>query len=216
MINIHTIRWLLLDFDGPVCRVFAGFPASQVAQQLRASLQDYTPHNWSADSADPHEVLRASARFGPDIAEYAHRELTAMEMQAVKSAEPTPYAVDVIQGARAAGAKVAIVSNNAESAVLAYLSAQDLMSDIDYVSARVSADPSLMKPNPHLVTQAVLNLSADPKLTALVGDQVSDVIAAHRAGVLVIGYANRTGKAEKLQAASADLVITSMAEILTH
>lgn len=216
MIDIHTIRCLLLDFDGPVCSVFAGFPASQVAQQLRAHLQEYTTDNWAADLADPHEVLRASAKFGLDIAEYANRELTALEMQAVKSARPTPYAVDVIQDARAAGAKVAIVSNNAESAVLTYLSAQGLTSNIDYVSARVSADPSLMKPNPYLVTQAILKVGSDRKVSALVGDQASDIIAAHRAGILAIGYANKAGKAEKLTGASADLVVTSMSDLLAR
>ena len=121
MMNLNAIRYLLLDFDGPICSVFAGFPAAQVAEQLRARLRDHTSPNWMAGSVDPHEILRASAEFGSEVAECAHRELSALELQAVKSAVPTPYAEDVILGARTAGAKVAVVSNNAETAVIAYL-----------------------------------------------------------------------------------------------
>jgi phosphoglycolate phosphatase-like HAD superfamily hydrolase len=214
MMNLDAIRYLLLDFDGPICSVFAGFPAGQVAEQLRACLRDQTPPSWMAGSVDPHEILRASAEFGPEVAEYAHRKLSALEIQAVKSAVPTPYAEDVILGARTVGAKVAVVSNNAETAVIAYLSATGLARDIDYVSARTSADPWMMKPNPYLVAQAIQILKADRNSAVLVGDQVSDVIAAHRTGIRAIGYANKDGKVEKFKAASADLIITSMSDLL--
>jgi phosphoglycolate phosphatase-like HAD superfamily hydrolase len=52
--------------------------------------------------------------------------------------------------------------------------------------------------------------------SVLVGDQVSDVIAAHRAGVRAVGYANESGKVDDFKKASADLIITSMAELLSH
>ena len=31
-------RWLLLDFDGPICSIYAGLPAPTVADQLRKLL----------------------------------------------------------------------------------------------------------------------------------------------------------------------------------
>jgi phosphoglycolate phosphatase-like HAD superfamily hydrolase len=214
MMNARTIQCLLLDFDGPICSVFAGFPASEVAQRLRANLQPHTPFNWMADSTDPHEILRASVEFGQDVAASAHRELAALEQQAVKTATPTSYARDVIRSARAAGNSVAVVSNNAESAVGQYLSSVDLLGGIGCVSARASDDVSLMKPDPYLVTQAISALCAESVLAVLVGDQVSDIIAAHRAGIRAIGYANKSGKRARFADASADLVITSMAELL--
>lgn len=33
--TVSTTRLLLLDFDGPVCDIFAGYPAPRVAQELR-------------------------------------------------------------------------------------------------------------------------------------------------------------------------------------
>ena len=36
---ISGTRHLLLDFDGPVCSIFAGTPAPDVARRLREALQ---------------------------------------------------------------------------------------------------------------------------------------------------------------------------------
>jgi phosphoglycolate phosphatase-like HAD superfamily hydrolase len=73
-----------------------------------------------------------------------------------------------------------------------------------------------MKPNPYLVMKAIGALNADCESSALVGDQVSDVIAAHRAGVQAVGYANKSGKVERFKEAAADLIITSMAELFAY
>lgn len=214
MMDARALQCILLDFDGPICSVFAGFPASQVAQRLRAYLEPHTPNEWMVGTDDPHEILRASAELGRDVAASAHRELAALELEAVKSAMPTPYAEEVIRGASASGKSLAVVSNNAEVAVTEYLSTAGLIGDIDYVSARASEDVSLMKPNPYLVTQALAALNVDSSHAALVGDQVSDVVAAHRAGIQAIAYANKNGKLDRFADASADLVITSMGELL--
>lgn len=32
---IARTRWLLLDFDGPICSIFSGLPAPTVAEKLR-------------------------------------------------------------------------------------------------------------------------------------------------------------------------------------
>lgn len=216
LMAVGRVRYLLLDFDGPVCSVFAGFPASEVSRKLRRYLRNEVPSGWMADTNDPHEVLRASAELGSNVAERAHQELTRLEVEAVKTAEATPYTVDLIGRAKTAGAKVAIVSNNAQKAVDSYLSTNGLLANIDNVSARSTPDPTLMKPNPYLVTKAVTALNAERRSSALVGDQVSDVIAAHRAGVRAVGYANKSGKADRFKDVSADLIITSMADLFAH
>jgi phosphoglycolate phosphatase-like HAD superfamily hydrolase len=214
--GVERVRYLLLDFDGPVCSVFAGFPASEVARRLREYLRDEVASGWMEGSNDPHEVLRATAQLGSNIAGQANQELTRLEVEAVKSAKATPYAAELIGRAKAAGAKIAIVSNNAQKAVESYLSTNGLLVSIDNVSARSTPDTTLMKPNPYLVTKAVTALNAEHHSSVLVGDQVSDIIAAHRAGVPAVGYANKTGKADRLKEASADLIITSMAELFSH
>jgi phosphoglycolate phosphatase-like HAD superfamily hydrolase len=214
--GVGRVRYLLLDFDGPVCSVFAGFPAPDVARSLRDYLRDEVPDGWMAHVDDPHEVLRATAVLGSRVAARANRELSRLEVEAVKTATATPYATDVIDQAKASGAKLAIVSNNAQTAVESYLSNNGLLASIDNVSARSGPDPTVMKPNPYLVTKSIGALDADRESSALVGDQVSDIIAAHRAGVQAVGYANKSGKADSFKEASADLIITSMAELFAH
>jgi phosphoglycolate phosphatase len=56
-------------------------------------------------------------------------------------------------------------------------------------------------------------LRAAPAECALVGDQVSDITAAHAADLAAIGYANKAGKDERLTQAGADAVITRLAEL---
>jgi phosphoglycolate phosphatase len=214
--GVGRVRYLLLDFDGPVCSVFAGFPAPDVARCLREYLRGEVPDGWMAHTDDPHEVLRATAELGSSVAARANQELTRLEVEAVKTAIATPYATDLIGRAKASGAKLAIVSNNAQMAVESYLSNNGLLASIDKVSARSGPDSTLMKPNPYLVTKAIDALDADRESSALVGDQVSDIIAAHRAGVHAVGYANKSGKVGGFKEASADLIITSMAELFVH
>ncbi|MFD0736848.1 HAD family hydrolase [Planotetraspora mira] len=85
---------------------------------------------------------------------------------------------------------------------------------MDLISARVDPNPGLMKPNPHLVQQATLGLGADPSLTLLVGDSATDMLASKAAGVTAVGYANKPGKADRLSAAGADVLVTSINELL--
>jgi phosphoglycolate phosphatase len=214
--GVGRVRYLLLDFDGPVCSVFAGFSAPDVACTLREYLRNEAPEGWMTQTDDPHEILRSSAELGSAVAVRAHQELSKLELEAVKSAEATPYAADLINRAKASGTKIAIVSNNAQTAVVTYLTDNGLLGSIDNVSARSAPDPALMKPNPYLVTKAVSALNAERESSALVGDQVSDVIAAHHAGVQAVGYANKSGKADRFKEVSADLIITSMAELFAH
>jgi phosphoglycolate phosphatase-like HAD superfamily hydrolase len=74
----------------------------------------------------------------------------------------------------------------------------------------------LMKPNPHLVNAAIQGLGAATDLSALVGDQVSDIIAARNASVQAIGYANKEGKTGKFVEAGADLIVASMGDLFRY
>jgi phosphoglycolate phosphatase-like HAD superfamily hydrolase len=80
---------------------------------------------------------------------------------------------------------------------------------------RTGPDPSLLKPSPHLVVEAMRALDADPHRESyvLVGDSVSDVTAARGAGISSIGYANAQGKRRALSHAGADIVIDDMATL---
>ncbi|MFU8855033.1 HAD family hydrolase [Micromonospora sp. SL1-18] len=207
---------VLLDFDGPVCSIFAGYPAPQVAAELVDVLRrrgvDVPPD--LASEPDPLEVLRCIGATGDQgVTRVVEDALCAAECRAVETAEPTPYGREVIVAARQAGMPVAVVSNNSAGAVSAYLVAHRLAAYVSPVVGRAYAEPGRMKPNPAPVLQAVRAVGEPPGRCVLVGDSLSDIHGARAAGVRVIGYANRPAKVETFQAAGADVVITSMGEV---
>ncbi|GAA0445235.1 hydrolase [Acrocarpospora corrugata] len=207
---------MLLDFDGPVCDVYAGLPASEVAAQLRTLLvargADLPEHMLAQD--DPLEVLHYSATLGEDLNRATHDVLTELEVNATATAQITPGVEDVVRYAADVGKPVAIVSNNSVAAVRAFLGAHGLLPMIRFIAARAEADPRLMKPNPHLVRKSLIELAAVPARTVLVGDSLTDIQAAKAAGVLSVGYANKPGKVDRFAVTSVDFVITRMHDLL--
>ena len=111
------------------------------------------------------------------------------------------------------GRSVAVVSNNSARAVHSYLARHGLDDRISLVVARTNHDPALLKPSPHLITQAVDALDAEPGECTLVGDSVTDIQAARLASVHSIGYANKPGKRERFTAAGAGAIINSLADL---
>ena len=67
---VSRTRHLLLDFDGPICSIFAGLPAITVADRLRKlfgsqSIQPTRRHQ-RAPPPTPFEVFAYAATIGPD------------------------------------------------------------------------------------------------------------------------------------------------------
>jgi HAD superfamily hydrolase (TIGR01549 family) len=207
---------ILLDFDGPVCRVFATLAASTVAAELRRLLAEHRTvmPEWVETTDDPLEVLRftGSLRDRPLIARIED-ELREAEMVAVTGAEPTPYAREVVVSAHEARRPIAVVSNNSAPAIHHYLGKHQLARYIDVVVGRAYADPNLMKPNPTPILRAVADLDAKPAACVLIGDSISDMDGGRTAGVRTIAFANRPGKRQHLLRAGADAATEGMAEL---
>jgi HAD superfamily hydrolase (TIGR01549 family) len=218
MTLVLRARYLLLDFDGPVCAVFSGLTARQSAERLRDSLAllGVNLPDSTRSSCDPLEIFRHVASAQPQFATVAHEALTKLELEAVMTATPTPWAEDVISATVEAGQAVGIVSNNSVEAIQAYLSRHQLTESIFVIAARSSADPSLMKPSPYLVRLAIEAAGGIASQGVLVGDSVSDIEAGKAASVPTIGYANKAGKAERLSSMGADAIVTTMASLIAR
>ncbi len=211
---ISGTRHLLLDFDGPICSIFAGLPAAAIADHLRKVFGDHAsmPDD-VARTADPFEVFAYAATISEDLAARVEAEMTDQELAAVPTAVPTPYVHEVVTACQNSGRSVAVVSNNSARTVHAYLARHSLDDRISVVVARTNHDPALLKPSPHLITQAVDVLDAEPGECTLVGDSVSDIQAARLASVYSIGYADEPGKRERFTAAGAGAIIDSLADL---
>jgi phosphoglycolate phosphatase len=211
---VSQTRHLLLDFDGPICYIFAGLPAATVADRLRKLFGDHAQLPGDiAKTTDPFEVFAYAATISEDLAARVETEMTDQELAAVATAAPTPYFHEVMTACQNSGRSVAVVSNNSAVAVRSYLARHGLDDRIGLVVARTNHDPALLKPSPHLITQAVDTLDAEPGECTLVGDSVTDVEGARLASVQSIGYANKPGKRERLTAAGAGAIINSLADL---
>lgn len=214
---IARTRHVLLDFDGPICSVFAGITSRAVASRLSKVLTGagITPPTEVTETDDPFDVLRYALAHAPELASTVETAFRAEEVAAAATAAPTPGAVETIQTCHDTGRSVAIVSNNSDDAVHTYLTTHHLADQIDYISARTPVDTIRLKPHPHLVTQATHALNAHPATCVLIGDSLTDVQAAHAAGVPVIGYANKASKPARFADTGAHAVITHMIDLAT-
>lgn len=206
---------LLLDFDGPVCSVFAGYSAALVASELCAKLYESTGDRPKAvtGTTDPLEVLRWTGLNRPGLVPKIEDALRTAELIAVTGAAPTPYSSEVLIAAKHVRLSTAIVSNNSAPAIEAYITAHGLNGYISLIVGREPYRPDRMKPDPRSVETAVRRFKAKPQETLLVGDSIADIIASQSAGVRAIGFANKPDKLAQFKAASVDTVITSMAVV---
>ena len=211
---VSRTRHLLLDFDGPICSIYAGLPAATVADRLRKLFGDHAElPDEIARTADPLAVFAYAATVSEDLAARVETEMTDQELAAVATATPTPYVHEVVTACQNSGRSVAVVSNNSAAAVHSYLARHGLEDRISLVVARTNHNPALLKPSPHLIAKAIDALHAEPGECALVGDSVTDIQAARLASVQSIGYANKPGKRQRLTAAGAGATINSLADL---
>ncbi|MGW3386111.1 HAD family hydrolase [Streptomyces cinereoruber] len=214
--TLANARVVLFDFDGPVCDVFAGLPAPEVAGELTAllSAQDEAAGAKAAQTNDPIEVLRIAHEADTELGQRIEQALTAAEVRAVAVAgQPTPGAAEALQAARAAGRGVAVVSNNSAECVQVFLELHDLQQYVTEIVGRPSQQPHLMKPNPFPLITAAERMHIDVTSCTLIGDSLTDIQAAHAAGATIIGYANKPHKADLFNEAQADVVTERMQDI---
>ncbi|WP_035698292.1 HAD family hydrolase, partial [Glycomyces tenuis] len=189
---------LLLDFDGPVCSVFAGYPAPTVAAELVERVRGFSPRLAAelGGETDPMRVLRAAAEALPKhTVDRIDEFLCRAELRAIDTATPTPGTPDLIEAARRDGKTVGIVSNNCPRAIAEHLRRTGLDAHISLVVARPYGRPRRMKPDPYLLIRALSSTGTDPARACFIGDSVTDIEAGRAVGVTTIGYANRPGKA---------------------
>ncbi|GGW06355.1 hydrolase [Streptomyces globisporus] len=215
---LGATRAFLFDFDGPICDVFAGQPAPDVARHLAATLSKYdrSLREKACGTDDPMEVLRLAPQAGETALRRVEDELIEAEVSAVLSAGlPVSGAVAALEAAHASGRKVAVVSNNSAMCVRTFLLLHELQHLVDTVVGRTPYQPEAMKPAPNSLMRASEELAVPLQDCTLIGDSVTDVEAAKASGGRSIGFANKPGKSIALRDAGADAIVTSMVTLAT-
>ncbi|MEV0207185.1 HAD-IA family hydrolase [Streptomyces sp. NPDC050788] len=217
---ITRARVVLWDFDGPICRLFAGHSAERVAAELAGWLEGRGLHGLLTESEletlDPHVVLRAVDRRHPgsDLVAELEERLTQEELRATATALPTAYADPLIRTWTAVGSRQAIATNNSPRVVRRYLTDRGLTSCFTpHVYGRTQ-DLHLLKPDPHCLNRALSAMGASPSAALMIGDTPSDLEAAQSARVPFLGYARNALKEKRLREAGATSVVSSLEPVL--
>ncbi|WP_316959650.1 HAD-IA family hydrolase [Streptomyces sp. TRM68367] len=218
---ITRARVVLWDFDGPICSLFAGHSAEQVAMGLVEWLEGRGLHGLltehERDSPDPHVVLRAVDRrhSGSDLVAELEERLTTEELKAAPTAMPTEWADPLIRTWTAVGARMAVATNNSPRVVRTYLRSRGLEECFaPHIYGRTEDHLHRLKPHPHCLNRALSAMGSAPSDALMIGDSPSDVEAAGRAGVPFLGFARKEHKARVLRAAGATAVVSSLEPLL--
>ncbi|WP_406008188.1 HAD hydrolase-like protein [Streptomyces sp. NBC_00637] len=217
---ITRARVVLWDFDGPICRLFAGHPAHEVADGLVEWLEGRGLRGLlresERESPDPHVVLHAVDRRHPgsDLLAELEERLTQEELKATSTAMPTAWADPLIRTLVARKLRLAITTNNSPQAATAYLASRGLTSCFaPHIYGR-SRELCLLKPHPHCLNRALRAMGSAPDTALMIGDAPSDFEAAGEAGVPFLGYARNERKEKMLREAGATVVVNSLGTVL--
>ncbi|MER5949715.1 HAD family hydrolase [Streptomyces sp. NPDC001904] len=217
---VRGARYVLFDFDGPICRLFAGRPAAGIAREQVAWLDAQglgdalTPEERT--DADPHSALRSLGLQRPssDLVVEMEKRLTEQELQAVPTAWPTPYADPLIRTWSAVGARLAITTNNSPEVARRYLEGRGLSVCFEPHIYGRTQDLKRLKPDPYCLNRALNAMGAAPAATLMIGDTPTDLRAAEAAGVAFLGYARNENKKRLLREAGASQVVESLQGLL--
>lgn len=215
---ISGAEYVLFDFDGPICHLFARHPPRTVA----AGLVEWLRARGAAvrlaedEAGDPHAVLRAVSRDHPGsgLVGELEAELTREELQATRTSWPTAYADPLIRTWSAIGVGLAVATNNSPRVAEEYLTGRGLRECFaPHIHGR-TGDPRLLKPDPDCVRRALDSLGADPAASLMIGDTPADLYAAREAGVRFLGYGRGEHRTARLWKAGAPMVVESLEPLL--
>lgn len=210
------LRFLLFDFDGPICELFAGHDTRRMADDLRELLRGHVEHLTGLESeTNAHTILRAARGLPSEAVAEAVKWLSERECEAVAAARLTPGVRELIEGLTI---PMAVASNNAFEAIEECLDREALLDRfIGGIHGRHSERPWLMKPDPDCIERALHGLGGpDRDTVALIGDSEADALAATAAGIDFIGFvpaSKGSAKVELLTALGARAVVTDMADL---
>ncbi|QQM43509.1 SAV_2336 N-terminal domain-related protein [Streptomyces liliifuscus] len=228
---------VLIGFDGPLVRLYTRAKEDQVTQELTALLAELR-HPEAAPSAvprgepsgeplspggaptsrlegrsNPLDLLRefAGHPLGADL----RRRLNRIEERAVSTATATPFSDSLITTLNALGRRVAVVADNAPSAVWMYLQAHGRLTGL--VNGGVhgrSEDLTRLMPNPDCLLRALDQLGASPSDAVLVGSSVAELTAANAIGLRFLGYTRSEPHRQRLLRAGCELTTASWAPLI--
>lgn len=198
---------LFLDFDGPVAALMPPPANAHAADRARAALGGLTIPEALRTSTDHLAVLRWALEEVPGKATDVDRACADAEREAAQSCKPSVHASDLVAFAEKRQIPVAMVSNNADAAVRAFMTRHGWNARVGAYACRTPETMTWLKPKPNLLQLAAKVLRIDVSGAIFIGDAVTDVIAGKAAGCRTVGLAKSERRYSELEDAGADSVV---------
>ncbi|MFD3310286.1 SAV_2336 N-terminal domain-related protein [Streptomyces sp. NPDC058694] len=220
---------VLIGFDGPLVRLYTRAKEEQATRELAAVLAELrhpdaalsgeplspggAPVSPLEGRSNPLDLLRAFA--GHPLGADLRRRLNRIEERAVSTATATPFSDSLITTLNALGRRVAVVADNAPSAVWMYLQAHGRLTGLvgGGVHGRAEELTRLM-PDPDCLLRALDQLGASPSDAVLVGSSVAELTAANAIGLRFLGYTRSEPHRQRLLRAGCELTTASWAPLI--
>lgn len=199
---------LLLDFDGPLAQLMPEPINARAADSARDAVAQLDLPPAIAATTDHLAVLRYVLEHHPENRAAVEEACTRAEVDAARSCSPSAHAANLFDLIRRRNLPAAVVSNNSDQAVIAFLERHGWTRLIDVLSCRSPTNVRRLKPDPFLVQQALHTLRVDSGAALFLGDTPSDVRAGTAAGVRVLAFAKDERRGQELADAGAAAVVS--------
>lgn len=197
---------LLLDFDGPLADLMPPPANAQAADAARAAVHQISLPPEVATTTDHLAVLRYVIEHHTHLTAVVEHACARAEVAAALGCSTSVQAENLFTLIRQRRLPTAVVSNNSEDAVRAFLDRHDWTTYVAAYSCRDAHNAVRMKPNPYLLQQALNALHVEPRRAVFIGDSVSDVQAGAAIGVPTLGLAKNPRRGKELADAGAAAV----------
>jgi HAD superfamily hydrolase (TIGR01549 family) len=132
-------------------------------------------------------ILEALARMPAERADPLRAKLAQWELDLAHSAQPAPFAREVLERLLARGARIGILTRNSRENAVITLRAAGLLDLFPLVHV-IGRQEAAIKPSPDGVHVLLRAWGGHAERAAMVGDYLYDLQAARAAGVLAVHY----------------------------
>ncbi|MFI1352655.1 SAV_2336 N-terminal domain-related protein [Streptomyces sp. NPDC020898] len=190
---ITSADCVILGFNGPLTRLHGTREAAAAVRELaqllveRRDPDDVQPPHPLEGYANPLDLLRAFADH--ELAGELRERLDDIEIRAVLTAEPRPYADLLVRTLQAKGVGIAVVTDHATRAAESYLRDRALMPCLRGGVHGRGTDLTRLLPHPYSLTAALEQLGTTASRSLFLGYSATERRAAHSLGLPFIAFA---------------------------
>ncbi|MEM2941800.1 MAG: NIF family HAD-type phosphatase [Thermoproteota archaeon] len=145
------------------------------------------------------------------LLERINQELNEVELAALETVEPAPYAKEALRSLRVMGFLIGVATRSCRAYATRSLELTGLRGFVDALLAR--DDVEHPKPDPRHLLKTVEALRSSPDRVIYIGDTTTDFQTAVDAGIKFVGYVGNEEWGRRLREAGCQVLIEDLREI---